>query len=86
MSEERDKMLRINRQAKEILQSMLRDGKEYDEYLLKNAVEQLARSVVDLSNIQLGLDSDPPTTLKATVVKLQIAQNSVEFSQPKQLA
>ncbi|MCA1029752.1 hypothetical protein LCL95_01745 [Bacillus timonensis] len=78
MMQEREKLIKINQLAADIVKEMVKDGIEYDAFILKNAVENLARSVVDLTDIQLGKDGDVPTALKGTVIKTRLALNSVK--------
>jgi hypothetical protein len=69
---------RIRELAQGVIQSCLQDGTQYDELQLRNVIELLARSVVDTTNLHLGDDVDPPTSLKATVCKMKMAHNAME--------
>lgn len=75
--EERDQLLRVRELANEILRLKVQDRTTYDELELRNNVELLARSVVDLTTLHLNEDVDPPTSLRATVSKLKMACNNM---------
>lgn len=74
---EQEQLKRIRELAHNIIQSGLQDGAHYDEWQLRNVMELLARSVVDITNLHLGADIDPPTSLKATVCKMKMAYNEM---------
>ncbi|MBM7704714.1 hypothetical protein [Metabacillus iocasae] len=75
---EREQLLRVRELANEIIRLRLQDSAEFSELELKNNVELLARSVIDLVNIQLLEDADSSTSLKATVCKMKMAYNQME--------
>ncbi|HWO96238.1 MAG TPA: hypothetical protein VNM45_07880 [Bacillus sp. (in: firmicutes)] len=75
---EQEQLKRIRELAHNIIQSGLQDGAHYDEWQLRNVIELLARSVVDTTNLHLGDDIDPPTSLKATVSKMKMAYNEMD--------
>jgi hypothetical protein len=81
---EREKLLKIQHWSKEIVRELLRDGYQLDETNWKNTVENLSRSIIDLTNIQLGLDANEETTLKATLSKVRIAYNSITSQKEKE--
>jgi hypothetical protein len=81
---EREKLLKIQHLSKEIVRELLRDGYQLDETNWKNTVENLSRSIIDLTNIQLGLDANEETTLKATLSKVRIAYNSITSQKEKE--
>ncbi|WP_078409267.1 hypothetical protein [Priestia abyssalis] len=80
---EQEQLKRIRELAHNIIQSGLQDGTHYDEWQLRNVTELLARSVVDLTNLNLGADIDPPTSLKATISKMKMAYNEMDSQQRK---
>jgi hypothetical protein len=80
---EQEQLKRIRELAHHIIQSGLQDGTYYDEGQLRNVIELLARSVVDTTNLHLGDDIDPPTSLKATVSKMKMAYNEMDSQQRK---
>jgi hypothetical protein len=81
---EREKLLKIQHWSKEIVRELLRDGYQLDETNWKNTVENLSRSIIDLTNIQLGSDANEETTLKATLSKVRIAYNSITSQKEKE--
>jgi hypothetical protein len=81
---DRENLLKIQHWSKEIVRELLRDGYQLDETNWKNAVENLSRSIIDLTNIQLGLDANEETTLKATLSKVRIAYNSITSQKEKE--
>ncbi|WP_110111690.1 hypothetical protein [Bacillus sp. CGMCC 1.16541] len=81
---ERDQLVRVKELASEIIRLRLQDSAEFSELELKNNVELLARSVIDLVNIQLSEDADTSTSLKATVCKMKMAYNQMENSKKKE--
>ncbi|MDQ0243912.1 hypothetical protein J2S09_001457 [Bacillus fengqiuensis] len=80
---EQEQLKRIRELAHNIIQSGLQDGARYDEWQLRNVIELLARSVIDITNLNLGADIDPPTSLKATVSKMKMAYNEMDPQQRK---
>lgn len=82
---DREKLLRVNDIASSLVREMLRDCTHFDEKQLKNAVENLSRSLVTLTNIQLGLEEDSNEALQATLSKVRIAYNSVSTKELKNL-
>ena len=78
---EQKQLKRIRELANSIIQSGLQDQAHYEEWQLRNVIELLARSVVDATNVQLGDDTDPSTSLKATVCKMKMAYNEMHQQQ-----
>lgn len=81
---DREKLLRVNAIASNLIREMLKDGRAYDETQLRSAVENLSRSLVTLTNIQLGVERDSQEALQATLSKVKIAYNSVSRNKLKQ--
>lgn len=77
MRDEIEKIVQINHLANEMLKEIVRCGHQLEGPALKGTVENLARSVIDLTNIQLGKESDMQTTLKGTLIKTRLAYNSL---------
>ncbi|MDZ5470571.1 hypothetical protein SM124_02295 [Bacillus sp. 31A1R] len=84
MSPEIEKALRVKCIANDILELLMEDQTNFSEMDLRNIVELLARSVNDLTNIYTGLDEDHGTTLKATIAKMRIGYNTLNYGKMKQ--
>ncbi|AQX55412.1 hypothetical protein LZP85_05085 [Priestia flexa] len=72
---EQQQFVRVRELANEIIRFKLQDRAVYNEVELRNSVELLARSIVDLANVHLKEDADPETSLKATVCKVKMVYN-----------
>jgi hypothetical protein len=68
----------IQRQVTELLKLLLKDGIVYEAGHLKQAMEQLARFIYDLTVVALAEHIDIETTLQATRAKMKIAYNLLE--------
>lgn len=77
MSHDKEMLLKIHLLATEIIKQILRDKASYNEKQLLNAVENLSRSIIDLTSTQLDHKEDIETTLKATLSKVKISYHSV---------
>jgi hypothetical protein len=77
MSESKEMLIKINILAADIIKQIVSDKATFQEQYVKNAVENLSRSVLDLTSIQLGNKNDIETTLQATLSKMKISYNLV---------
>ncbi len=68
----------IQRQVTELLKFLLKDGVTYEADHLKQATEQLARVIYDLTVVALTKHIDIETTFQATRTKMKIAYNLLE--------
>ncbi|MBA2874219.1 hypothetical protein [Thermaerobacillus caldiproteolyticus] len=68
----------IQKRTEELLTLLVKDGVAYEEQYLKQAVEQLARVVYDLTVVVLNEHIDRETTLQATKTKMKITCNLLE--------
>lgn len=80
---EHQQLVRVRELANEIIRLRLQDRTTYDELELRNNVELLSRSVVDLVNIMLAEDVDSSTSLKATASKMKMVYNNMHQAEKK---
>ncbi|PLR75592.1 hypothetical protein CU633_20355 [Bacillus sp. V3-13] len=83
MKIEMERALRVKSLSSEILEQLLEDRTSFKEKDLRNAVELLARSVQDLANLYTGLEEDHVSTLKATIMKMKVCNNTLYYGKSK---
>ncbi|AST91475.1 MULTISPECIES: hypothetical protein [Sutcliffiella] len=66
---------RIHEYADEMVKVIIMNKHNTDEELMRNALENMARTIRDLTNIELGRELNTESTLKCTLSKMKIAQN-----------
>lgn len=72
-----DHLAKIHSLSNEMIKRLINDKTVIESNELKNAVEYLARAVLDLTKIELEMDQDPQSSLRATLAKVRIAANSL---------
>jgi len=77
MVNDRENLVKINQLALSIVEKMLKDSERSRSIEDLQVIENLSRTIVDLTNIQLGKDGDPATTLKASLIRTRLSYNSV---------
>ncbi|MGY3716501.1 hypothetical protein ACWE42_13360 [Sutcliffiella cohnii] len=65
----------IHEYADEMVKVIIMNKQNTDEELMRNALENMARTIRDLTNIELGRELNTESTLKCTLSKMKIAQN-----------
>ncbi|MGM9987932.1 MAG: LemA domain protein [Bacillaceae bacterium] len=76
---ENDKeLLRIRVLGDEILKDLLKEAYFDHEPKLRDSVENLARTVVALTDIALEKDNNPESTLRYVVSKMRQASNAIK--------
>ncbi|PLR80709.1 hypothetical protein CVD25_20380 [Bacillus canaveralius] len=84
MKIEVERALRVKSLSNDILEQLLEDRISFKEKDLRNAVELLARSVQDLTNLYVGVEEDHVSTLKATIMKMKICHNTLYYGKSKE--
>jgi len=77
MANDREILLRINQLSLAIVEEMVKDGDKYSSVEDIKVIENLSRTIVDLTNIHLGKDADLSTTLKACLIRSRLSYNTV---------
>jgi predicted metal-dependent phosphotriesterase family hydrolase len=70
-----ESMEKMNVYANEMVRLLVKDEAELQQDQLRKALENVLRTIVDMTNIQLGREKDAQATLQTTLTRMRIAHN-----------
>ncbi|QFT88559.1 hypothetical protein FIU87_07890 [Bacillus sp. THAF10] len=77
MSGKNQAVEKMNLYANELVKMMVKDGGKMKEAELKIAFENVARAMIDMTNIHLNREKDVNEALKTSLSRMKIARNCV---------
>jgi hypothetical protein len=66
---------KMNVYANEMVKLLVKDDLELQQDQLRKALENILRTILDITNIQLGREKDAQATLQTTLTRMRIAHN-----------